>query len=62
MTASRALPTRVLYVPPGGGRVSRILIAGVSFGAPPVVVDDRGRVRVIWRTDSGFVRTRLRTR
>jgi hypothetical protein len=61
-TFSRPLATRVLYIPPGGGRVSRILIPGVSFGAPPVVVDGRGRVRVIWRTDSGFVRTRLRTR
>lgn len=60
-TAHGPLSTRVLYLRGPTARVDRIVLPSLTFGSPPVVVDGRGRARVLWRDDNGRVRTRLRT-
>jgi hypothetical protein len=60
-TAHGPLSTRVLYLRSPTARVDRIVLPSTTFGSPPVVIDGRGRARVMWRDDNGRVRTRLRT-
>ncbi len=60
-TARGPLSTRVLYLRSPTARVDRIVLPNLRFGSPPLVIDGRGRARVLWRDDNGRVRTRLRT-
>ncbi len=57
----RTLAPRVFYLRSAAARPSVLRLATRAFSAGPVIVDGRGRVRVLYRDPDGRLKTRLRT-